>query len=275
MVFYVLLAIFPGITTLVSLYALFADPATIHDHLAFAAVMMPSDSFNLLQGEVLRIASKGQASLGLASVVGLLFALWSANAGTKAIFDALNVGFDEVEKRSFVRLNLLSLAFTVGAVIALLVAVAAVVVVPLVLGSLGLQTVGEKLISILRWPVLFALVAMGLSFLYRFGPSPRPAKWHWFTVGSVCASFLWLIGSALFSWYLTNFADYTATYGTLGAAIGLMMWLWLSFVVILVGAKLDAEIAHQLQGKITGPAEPEVTTTSSKSGTPRSSEAAE
>lgn len=244
-VFFLLLAIFPTITALVSLYALFADTGAIHDALEAAAGIMPCDAFELLRGEVDRIAAKGSGSLGLTSAFGILFALWSANAGTKALFDAINVAYGETEKRGFIRLNLVSLAFTIGAIVFLLVAVAAVIVAPLVLGSLGFLDTGVRIIALLRWPILFILAVAALSLLYRYGPSRNQAKWRWLTVGSAVATFLWLVASVLYSTYLTHFTDYSATYGSLGAIIGLMMWLWLSVIAVLAGAELDAEIEHQ------------------------------
>jgi membrane protein len=246
-VFFILLAIFPGITAFVSLYALFADPTTISAHLAAAADMMPTEAFRLLRGEVERVASKGAGSLGFASIFGLLLALWSANSGMKSIFDALNVANDETEKRGFIRLNLTSLAFTLGTIAFMLIAVGAVVVVPLIFGQIGLQDLTGAIVSVMRWPVLFILLAAALSILYAYGPSKPTSRWHWVTTGSLVATFLWVLAGALFSWYLAHVADYSATYGTLGGAIGLMMWLWISFLVILAGAELDQEIAHEFK----------------------------
>ncbi|MFL4998997.1 MAG: YihY/virulence factor BrkB family protein, partial [Xanthobacteraceae bacterium] len=176
---------------------------------------------------------------------GLGLAVWSANAGMKSVIDALNVVYDEKEKRSFIELNLLSLGFTVGAIAALLMAIGAVVVFPLVLAHFGFGDMSETLIGILRWPALLVLVLLGLAILYRFGPSRREPRWQWVSVGSLFAAIAWLAGSALFSWYLGTFAHYDETYGSLGAAIGLMMWMWLSVIVILVGAELNSEIEHQ------------------------------
>jgi membrane protein len=244
-VFFILLAVFPSITAFVSLYGIFASPASVSQDLAPLFNFAPSDAVRFLIDEVQRIAAKSNSTLSLASTSGVLFALWSANAGTKAIFDALNVACGEKEKRGFVRLNLISFAFTIGALFLLLVAVGAVVAVPLVLSRFGLLDTGEILLSLLRWPLLFLVSVAALSVLYRYGPSRTEAKWRWLTVGSVAATLLWLIASALFSWYLANFADYNGTYGSLGAAIGLMMWLWIAVIVILAGAELDAEIEHQ------------------------------
>jgi len=244
-VFYALLAIFPAITAIVSLYGLFTDAATINDHLSLGAGFLPQGALDIIKDQVTRITSKGDANLGLAFIFGLGLALWSANAGMKAIIDALNVAYDETEKRGFIKLNLISLTLTLAAILSLLMAIAAVVVLPLVLGYLGLGAVGEMLLRILRWPALFLLIIIGLAVLYRFGPSRSKPQWQWLSVGSVLATIAWLIASALLSWYLGNFANYDATYGSLGAGIGLMMWLWISALVILLGAELNSEIEHQ------------------------------
>ena len=138
-----------------------------------------------------------------------------------------------------------SLIFTICAIAGALIAVTAVVVFPLVLAALGLTTFDAPVIAFVRWPTMFALMIAALAVLYRYGPSRRLAKWRWLSVGSVFASLMWLAVSSLFSWYLAHFANYDATYGALGAVVGLMMWMWLSAIVVLVGAELNAEIEHQ------------------------------
>jgi membrane protein len=245
-VFYAMLAVVPAITALVSLYGLFAKASSINTHLGFIAGLLPGGAYELISEQIVRIAANSDGKLTFAFAIGLGIAMWSANAGMKAIFDALNIVYDEDEKRSFIKLNLISLSFTLGAVVVLLLAIASVVVVPLVLAYLGFAAEQQAgFFPLLRWPVLFVVVMFGLSLLYRFGPSRRNAQWRWVSVGSVFASFAWLAISVAFSWYLSKFADYNATYGSLGAVIGLMMWLWLSNTVILVGAELNAEIEHQ------------------------------
>lgn len=244
-VFYGLLALFPAITALVSSYALFADAATIGKHLAFAAALMPQGAYGIVDEQIARIAQGSSGGLSLAFLLALGLAVWSANAGMKAMIDALNVIYGETEKRSFVKLNLLSLAMTLGGLVFLLIAIAAVIVLPLVFAWLGIEGVGNWLIAMLRWPVIMLMIALGLAVLYRYGPSRHKAKWRWLSVGAIAATLLWVAGSALFSLYLSNFADYNATYGSLGAGIGLMMWLWLTSIAILVGAELNAEIEHQ------------------------------
>jgi membrane protein len=220
-------------------------PSTIGEHLSLLAGFLPGGAIDIIQEQVNRLVSKGDAKLGFAFIFGLAMALWSANAGMKAIMDALNVVYEEKEKRGFIKLNLVSLGYTLGGIVTTLLALGAVVVVPLVLSYVGLGSIGEILLSALRWPVLLAVIIIGLAILYRFGPSRREARWQWLSVGSVFAAVTWLISSGLLSWYLSSFANYNATYGSLGAGIGLMMWMWVSAIVILFGAQLNSEIEHQ------------------------------
>jgi membrane protein len=244
-VFYGLLAIFPAITALVSSYGLLADPSTISDNLKSLALMLPAGSFAIVQDEIGRVLAKGSSSLSLAFVFGMLLAVWSANAGVKAILDALNVAHEEQERRSFIRLNLVSLAFTLAALAAILVMVGAVIGVPLALAQVGLDDDAALLVQVGRWPVLALVLLAALLVLYRYGPSRDAPRWRWLVIGAAVAVVLWLIGSALLSWYLSDFANYTATYGSLGAAIGLMTWMWMSAIIILVGAELNSEIERQ------------------------------
>lgn len=256
-VFFGLLAIFPAITALVSSYGLFADPSTIGANLQTLAMMLPEGSFTIVQDQIARVLAKGNTSLGATFLFGLALAIWSANAGVKAIIDALNVVNEEQEKRSFIRLNLISLAFTIGGIGALLVMVSAVVAFPLALDRLGIATDSKLIVSLARWPLLFVILLAGLGLLYRYGPSRRQAQWQWLSVGTVAAALLWIAGSAALSWYLSNFEDYNATYGSLGAAIGLMMWMWMSTIVVLCGAELNSEIEHQTARDTTvGPPKP-------------------
>jgi membrane protein len=244
-VFFGLLAVFPAITALVSCYGLFANPSTIGANLQTLSLMLPEGSFQIVQDQVARVLMKGNTALGATFLFGLALAVWSANAGVKAVIDALNVVYEEREKRSFVRLNLLALAFTSTGIAALLLMVSAVVALPLLLNHIGLAPESRIIISLARWPLLLAILLTALALLYRFGPSRRPARWQWLSVGTLAAALLWIAGSSLLSWYLSNFANYSATYGSLGAAIGLMMWMWMSAIIVLCGAELNSEIEHQ------------------------------
>jgi membrane protein len=244
-VFYGLLALFPAITALVSSYALFAKPSTINDHLSMLSDVLPGGAFDIVKDQVGRVLAKGNLKLGTAFAASLLLAIWSANSGMKAIIDALNVVYDEKEKRGFFKLNAVSLAFTFGGLVAVLIAIGAVVALPIVLSTIGLGSITDTLFRIGRWPLLILIMLFGLAVLYRHGPSRRSPQWQWLSVGSVFATLTWLAGSALLSYYLANYANYDATYGSLGAAIGLMIWMWMSSIVVLLGAELNSEIEHQ------------------------------
>jgi membrane protein len=242
--FFVLLAIFPAITALVSAYGLFFNASTIANNFSLMQGVVPDNALSLVRDQAGNIASHSRA-LGIGIIVGILLALWSAMSGVKAVIDALNVIYEQKESRSFIKLNVVALIFTLGGFAAFLLAIAAVIVLPLALSSIGFGGETATLTRILRWPALFIVLLAGLAGLYRYGPDRRTARWQWVSVGSVFAAVTWILSSYLFSWFLANFANYNATYGSLGAAVGLMMWLWISAIVVLLGAELNAEIEHQ------------------------------
>jgi membrane protein len=255
--YYALLALFPAIAALVSIYGLFADPVTIEQHLNALSGVLPGGALDIIREQVKRIASQGSGTLGVSFAIGLAISLWSANAGMKAVFDALNIVYDEEEKRGFVALNLRSLAFTLGAIAFVILALGGIVVLPVVLDFIGLGGRTEWLLAIARWPVLLAIVVLGLAVLYRYGPSRDKAEWKWVTPGGIVAAVLWLVVSMLFSWYVSNFGSYNETYGSLGAVIGFMTWIWLSTTVVLTGAEINAEMEHQTAKDTTeGPRKP-------------------
>jgi membrane protein len=243
--FFILLAIFPGITALVSAYGLFFNTSTITNNLSLLNDVVPGNVLSIVHEQANRIASNSGRALSTGIVVGILVSLWSAMSGVKAIIDALNVIYEQQEGRSFIKLNLVALIFTLAGFAAFLLAMAAVVVLPLILLPIGLGSLTETLTRIGRWPVLLVVLLVGLALLYRYGPHRRAARWQWVSVGSVFAAVTWIGASFLFSWYLTSFANYGATYGSLGAVVGLMIWLWISMIVVLLGAELNAEIEHQ------------------------------
>ena len=243
--FYSLLAIFPALAALVAIYGLFADPATISAHLDSLSDLVPGGAIDVARAQLTRVASKGAQTLGLTFLIGLAVSLWSANAAMKSLFEALNMTFAENEKRSFVKLNAISLSFTIGGIVFVLLALGALVVLPIALEFFGASSAGDLLVRIGRWPALFIILTLALSAIYRYGPSRESALWRWITWGGVLATILWLAASGLFSWYTANFGKYNETYGSLGAVIGFMTWLWISAIVILLGAELDAEMEHQ------------------------------
>jgi membrane protein len=241
--FYVLLAIFPGIAALVSIYGLFADPSIIGQHLSDLTSVLPDGAIDIIRDQLQRLVSQGVGHLGFAFLFGVAVSLWSANAGMKALFDALNVVHGETEQRSFIELNIISLGFTLGALAFMIIALAAIAVLPVVMSYVKLPGATQWLIALGKWPSLLIVVAVAIAAVYRFGPSRQGMRWTWLTWGSAAAAIAWIMVSILFSWYVTNFGSYDKTYGSLGAAIGFMTWIWLSSAVVLLGAALDAELA--------------------------------
>ena len=239
--FFALLAMVPALTAGESSYALFADARAIQGQLNLFANIVPPTALDLVRDEIIRIVANSNGRLTLSFLGSLALSLWSANSGVKALFEALNVLYGEEEKRSIVQLNVFSMLLTICSIAAMLMIVTGVVVLPLVFSITGFLGIKLTIIALLRWPAMLILAMVAFGILYRYGP--RQA--HWITLGSLMAAFLWLAMSATFSWYLSHVANYTATYGALGAVIGLMMWMWLSAVIVLVGAKLNAEIEHQ------------------------------
>ena len=241
--FYALLALFPAIAALVSIYGLFADPASIQQQLDSASGVLPGGAIDVIRDQLNSLAAQPRGTLGVSFVIGLVVALWSANGGIKALFDALNVVHGEKEARSFIRLNAITLAFTLAMIGFVLVAMACIVALPVALnylpGFMGF------ILNIIRWPVMLVVVAIALAVIYRYGPSRDEPKWRWITWGSTFAALAWLAFSAIFSFYAAHFGSFNKTYGSLGAVIGFMTWMWLSVAVILLGAKLNAETEHQ------------------------------
>jgi membrane protein len=244
--FYSLLALFPAIAALVSIYGLFSDPSQITNQLDTLSGILPGGGMEILRDQLTRVASQSNGSLTISFLISIVVSLWSANGGIKALFDALNVVYGEKEKRSFLRLNAITLMVTLGMLCFAIVALAAVVAVPVILHALPrIPSVIGTVINWARWPVMAMLIAVVLALIYRYAPSRDEPKWRWISWGSIFAAVGWLAFSAAFSFYAANFGTFNKTYGSLGAAIGFMLWMWLSTTVILLGGKLNAEIEHQ------------------------------
>ena len=255
--FYGLLALVPAIGAFVALYGLVADPATIGSHIAALAGVLPGGAIDIMHDQVRHLTAKGSTTLSVAFFTGLGISLWSSNAGMKAMFDALNVAYQEREKRNIVMLNLWSLGFTFATLVFLALAMSAIVVIPVLMNFFGLGSSTEWVMWAGRWPALFLLTLAALTILYRYGPSRRRAQWIWLSPGAVFGAAGWLAVSMLFSWYVANFGSYNETYGSLGAVIGFMTWMWLSSIIVLVGAEISAETEHQTARDTTeGPEKP-------------------
>lgn len=249
--FYLLLALFPALTAFVTLYGLFLDPATAVDQLAALRGVVPPSVMGVVAARVQALAAEPAATLGLGLAVSLFIALWGANGGVKAIMEGLNIVFDVPEGRGFVKRNLVALALMGGAAVIFAVMVVVLAVVPAVLALFPLGVVGEVALAVLRWPVLVVAVGAGLALLYRFGPCRTGGEWRWITWGSGLATLGWVAVSVGFAWYARSLADFDASYGAMATPIALLLWVWLSMVVVLLGAEVDAEMEQAKRGALS------------------------
>ena len=243
--FFAFLAIPAALTSLVALYGLVFDPAAVGNQIDEMKGIIPSEAIGIVSNILTSITMSSSSKLGTAFIISLLLALWSIRSGTASLMTAVNVAYEEQEKRGFIWFNIHALALTLSATIFTVLALALVAVLPAVIDFFPLGSYGKLVASIVRWPVLAGLVMVSLSATYRFAPSRAPAKWRWVSWGAAAATVLWLVGSILFSLYVSKIAAYDKTYGSLGAVVALLMWLYLTCYVVLVGAELNAEIEHQ------------------------------
>lgn len=243
--FYGLMAIFPAITALMALAGLFITPADVTAQIQEIAAVLPQRAAEIVIEQAKSVAGSHSGGLGLAAVLGLLLALYSASQGVAHLIEGLNIAYDETEERGFIRLKLTTLALTLLLIAGLLVAIAALLVLPGILAVFQLGSALETFASWARWGVLFVLIMTGIALIYRFGPSRRAANWAWITPGAFVACLLWLAGSLAFSLYAEHFGSYQETFGSLAGAIILLFWLWISAYVILLGAEINAEMEAQ------------------------------
>jgi membrane protein len=243
--FYAFMAIPSALTSLVSLYGLVFNPANVQRQIEGMEGVLPGESVKLISDQLQNIATGSNSKLGIGLIVSLLIALWSARSGTSSMITALNISYGEPEKRSFIRFQAVALGLTAGVVLFAVVALALVAVLPAIIDLLPFGSFGKTIAAIIRWPILLVLLMVCLAAIYRFAPSREEPKWRWVSWGAVIATVLWIIGSALFSLYVAKFASYDKTYGSLGGVVVLLMWLYLSSFVVLLGAQLNAEIEHQ------------------------------
>lgn len=250
-------AIYPALASLIGLYGLIADPVDVARNLDALRPMLPSDAYGLIESQADALAAAG-AKLGFASVVALLVALWSARLGVTALIEGLNIAYRENEERGFFMQYWISLVLTVLLLLVMVVAILAVVAVPAALQLFDLAGAPGAWIARVA-PVLILGVAIVFVFgaLYRYGPDRRYARKRWVSYGAVLATLLWVVASLLLSLYISRFADFNQTYGSLGAIVGLLFWLYVSAFVVLIGGALNAEMELQTAHDTTvGPPKP-------------------
>jgi membrane protein len=250
--FYAMTAIFPAIAAFVSIYGFFFDPSRVNDQIANFSSLLPADSLKLLTDALKGFAGKSQSTLSVALFVSLVFALWSAKAGVASLMTGLNIANETNEKRSLIAQQLTGLALTIGGIVFAGIALTLIALLPAVIDYVPLPEGSKSMLSVGRWILLALLVCFALAVLYRFGPYRERAKWRWITLGSATATLVWLAGSGLFSFYVAHFGSYDKTYGSLAAPVVLLLWFWLSALVVLVGAEIDAEMEHD-DGKTARP----------------------
>jgi membrane protein len=243
--FFALFSIFPALSALISIYGLTTDAATVEQQFGIFAGLLPGQAYDVVIEQIRRIAEASGQTLGWSLALSLGLALWSANAGTQALFAALNIAYEEPERRNLFQFYLSAFTFTLMGILGGVIMLLAIVYVPILFAFAGFSHGFEMFVRVARWPFLAVFVLCLLALLYRYGPCRRSAKWHWVSVGSVFATMVWLLASAAFSLYVSNFAHYDRTYGSLGAVIILLFWLYITFYIVLLGAEINAELELQ------------------------------
>lgn len=255
--FYALLAMVPGITALALLFGLVADPQTVQEQLASISMLMPAELHAILEEQLTNLTTASTPGLTWGLALTLSLACWYASSAVKSLMLALNIALRENETRGIIRFNLVGIAFTVLGILAIIIALGTIVGVPTALAFIGMDQATDLVVRVVRWPILFLLVVLGLAVLYRFGPSRARPRWQWITWGAVLATVIWLAASIGFSLYVTYFGNYNATYGSLGAVVIVLFWLYISMLVVLLGARLNGELEHATAlDTTTGPPKP-------------------
>jgi membrane protein len=240
--FYALLSIFPGMSALISVYGLVADPITIENQLSSLSGILPQEALKLLSDQLHALVAAPRDKLGFGLVVSLVLALWSATSGTGALMQTLTVTFEEQENRGVLSFYGRVIALTLGIGLFALLSLFLIAGIPAIIGSLPLSELWRDRISLIRWPLLAILALVAMGVLYRYAPARRNPCWHCFSAGTIGAAVLWLVGSAGFSFYVARFSSYDKTYGSLGAVVILLMWFYVTAYIILAGAELNSEI---------------------------------
>lgn len=242
---YVLLSVFPGLAALFAIYGLFAPPVEIPQHLQDFAGVLPPGGWDIFNSQLQQLVHHGPSSLTTAAVVGTLVSLWSARAAMSALITATNIAYGEREKRSFIVQAALSLAFTLAALVGFMLTILLGVAIPVVLKVLGTSTAVQIATSVLRFALLWCVAVLGLAVIYRYAPARERAQWRWVTWGSAIAATLWLVASALLGLYVQRFGTYGEAYGALGGVIALLVWFYISSLIVVLGAEANAEMERQ------------------------------
>jgi membrane protein len=243
--FYALFAIFPALTASISVFGLLTDPAKVERQFAMLSSVLPPQAYEIVIEQIRRIAETSSQTLGWSLVLSLGIALWSTAFGIQAMFAALNIVYGEPERRGVFRFYLSAFTLALIGILGGVVMLLATVYVPIFFANTGQPEVFERFVRIVRWPILAFVSLFLLALIYRYGPCRRRPKWRWVSVGSMLATIVWLLASVSFSYYVSHFAHYDKIYGSLGAVIILLFWLYISFYIVLLGAETNAELELQ------------------------------
>jgi membrane protein len=249
--YFAFLAVFPALIAAVTLYGLVADPATVTRQVGDLASALPQEVQPLIAGQLTSVASGSNGALGIGLVVSLLAAFWSASSGTGNLMKAVNLAYDEDETRGFLKTRGIALLLTLGAVVFVLATLVLIAVVPPVMEALPLGIVGTVVAQVVRWVLLVLLVVGALAVVYRVAPDRDAPKFRWVSTGAFVAAALWIIGSVGFSLYVNNFGSYNKTYGALAGVVVLLLWLYLTSYIVLLGAEINAESERQTRRDTT------------------------
>jgi membrane protein len=249
--FFILLALFPAVAAVVSLYGLFADRGAIAHELDVASPFLPRGAVIVIHDELNRLIAQKPQKMGWTFAFSTVIALWSASGGIKALVEGLNAAYDKRETRGFLRLSAVALLMTAIGILLAVFAINFMAIIPVVVRYVPYRSGLREMLPILSFAGAFITSLAVLAAIYGFGPNRSRWEWHWVTWGSVTAAILWLLGTALFKLYVQNFGSFDRVYGSLGAAIGFLTWIWLSIVILLFGAELNCEIERRSRGLCT------------------------
>jgi len=243
--FYFFLALFPTVIAAMTIYSLIFDPTQIQDHFASLNRFIPTEAFEIIKGIVDPIFEESDQSLGWGMVLSILLSLWSANKGTSALFTGINIAYDEVEGRGYIKKTMITLAFTVGIIVIGLLSLGIIILYPTIIESLNLPSTLNGILDVGRWVLMGAILLFSLGIIYKIAPNRRNPKFRWVSLGSIISAVLWIGGSLLFAWYVENFGSYGDVYGSLAAVIILLLWFFLTAFIVLLGAEINSEMEHQ------------------------------
>ncbi|WP_300437761.1 YihY/virulence factor BrkB family protein [Christiangramia sp.] len=243
--FYFFLSIFPTIVVAISIYSLVLEPAQIQEQLSRLTLILPQQAYGMITDILNPVINQDREEIGWGLAISILVSIWSANKGTSALFQGINIAYDEIDTRGLIKKNLITLLFTLAGVVIGLISLLIVIFFPLLVKNIGLNSGLENILTWLRWVILGIILILTLSMVYKIAPNRTNPKFRWVSWGAILGTIFWLAGSMAFSWYVSNFGSYDDLYGSFAAVAILMLWLFLTAFIVLIGAEINSEMEHQ------------------------------